>query len=83
MKLPMEARHRADEFCQLGGDSPLDHSGGIPSPKPSGSAPPVGISKPVIGCADDDLKRCYYPPSHCLNVNVMLSNMFFNDFCGF
>ena len=23
------------------------------------------------------LKRLYYPPSHCLNVNVMLSNMTF------
>ena len=30
------------------------------------------------------LKRWYYPPSHCLNVNAMLSNItFFNDFCGF
>ena len=30
------------------------------------------------------LNRSYYPPSHCLNVNVMMSNMtFFDDFCGF
>ena len=30
------------------------------------------------------LRRSHYPPSHCLNVNVMPSNMtFFNDFCGF
>ena len=29
------------------------------------------------------LKRWYYPPSHRLNVNVMLSNILFNDFCVF
>ena len=30
------------------------------------------------------LKRWYYPPSHCLNVNVMLSNMtFLMIFAGF
>jgi len=37
----------------------------------------------MLMATDQKWQRKYYPPSHCLNVNVMLSNIALFDFCCF